>query len=89
MGVKNKFLKDFINEKIYVEQPPTFKFKKAFYKLIQAIKSQYEKLITSLIPKDFHMGKIDFTLFIKHKDSNFNYQLNYIGDILFASSYNQ
>ena len=54
MDVKSAFLNDFIDEEIYVEQPPSFqsfnfpnhyfKLKKAFYGLKQALRAWYERL---------------------------------------------
>ena len=68
---------DFINEEVFVEQPPefesfnfpnhVFKLKKTFYDLKQAPRAWYERLNKFLISSGFKMGKIDTTLFIKLK----------------------
>ena len=77
MDVKSAFLNDFINEEVYVEQPPgfqsfnfpnhIFKLKKTLYGLKQAPRAWYERLSKFILKKGFKMGKIDITLFIKTK----------------------
>ena len=69
MDVKSAFLNGFINEEVYVEQPPgfgsfhfpnhVFKLKKALYGLKQAPRAWYERLSKFLISSGFKMGKID------------------------------
>ena len=59
MDVKSAFLNGFINEEVYVEQPPgfedhqhpnhVFKLKKALYGLKQAPRKSYEKLSNFLL----------------------------------------
>ena len=71
MDVKSAFLNGFINEEVYVEQPPgfesfnfpnhVFKLKKALYGLKQAPRVWYERLSKFLISSGFKMGKIDTT----------------------------
>ena len=75
MDVKSVFLNGYINEEVYVEQPPGFednkkpnhvyKLKKALYGLKQAPRAWYERLRDFLLSKGFTMGKVDTTLFIK------------------------
>ena len=75
MDVKSAFLNGFINEEVYVEQPPgcgsfnfpnhVFKLKKALYGLKQAPRAWYKRLSKFLISSGFKMGKIDKTMFIK------------------------
>ena len=78
MDVKSVFLNDFINDEVYVEQPPdfqsfnfpnhVFKLKKALYGLKQALRAWYERLSKFILKKGFKMEKIDTTLFIKTKE---------------------
>ena len=78
MDVKSVFLNDFINDEVYVEQPPdfqsfnfpnhVFKLKKTLYGLKQALRAWYERLSKFLLKKGFKIGKIDTTLFIKTKE---------------------
>jgi hypothetical protein len=75
MDVKSAFLNGYINEEVYVEQPPGFedykkanhvyKLKKAFYGLKQAPRAWYKRLRDFLLSKGFIMGKVDTTLFTK------------------------
>ena len=72
MDVKSAFLNGYINEEVYVEQPPGFeddkkpnhvyKLKKALYGLKQAPRAWYERLRDFLLSKGFMMGKVDTTL---------------------------
>nr|GEX72577.1 copia protein [Tanacetum cinerariifolium] len=60
MDVKSAFLNGFINEEIYVAQPPGFidhvyKLKKALYDLKQAPKSWYDRLKAFLIKQEYKM----------------------------------
>ena len=87
MNVKNAFLNDVIEEKIYVIQfsksiheifqNHIFKFSKALYRLKQAPKAWYEHLCGFLHEKGFSRGcmYVDTTLFIKK---------NSFGNLLFV-----
>src|SRR3954471_11243923 len=79
MDVKSAFLNGFLNEEVYVHQPPgfekhsypnhVFKLTKALYGLKQAPRAWYERLSIFLIKNDFLRGKIDTTIFKKsHKN---------------------
>ncbi|GJX40114.1 retrovirus-related pol polyprotein from transposon TNT 1-94 [Tanacetum coccineum] len=80
MYVKSAFLNGFINEEVYVAQPPGFiyfekpdhvyKLKKALYGLKQAPKAWYDRLKAFLIKHEYNMGMVDDTLFTKKKSSN-------------------
>jgi hypothetical protein len=75
MDVKSVFLNGYINEEVYVEQPPGFeddnkpnhvyKSKKALYGLKQAPRAWYERLRDFLLSKGLIMGKVDTTFFTK------------------------
>jgi hypothetical protein len=75
IDIKSAFLNGYINEEVYVVQPPSFeddkkpnhmyKLKKALYGLKQAPRAWYERLRDFLLSKGFTMGKVDTTLFIK------------------------
>jgi hypothetical protein len=66
MDVKSAFLNGFINELVYVEQPPGFedprypnhayRLSKALYGLKQAPRAWYERLRDFLIEKGFKIG---------------------------------
>ena len=78
MDVKSVFLNGFINELVYVDQPPGFedprypnhvyRLSKALYELKQAPRAWYERLRYFLIEKGFTIGKVDATLFTKKLD---------------------
>ena len=66
MDVQSAFLNGYINELVYVEQPPSFedekkpnhvyKLRKALYGLKQAPRAWYERLRDFLLSKGFKMG---------------------------------
>ncbi|GJX39392.1 retrovirus-related pol polyprotein from transposon TNT 1-94 [Tanacetum coccineum] len=94
MDVKSAFLNGFINEEVYVAQPPGFiyfekpnhvyKLKKALYGLKQAPKAWYDRLKAFLIKHEYKMGMVDNTLFIKKKSSNLIIVQIYVDDIIFG-----
>ena len=81
MDMKSAFLNRYINELVYVEQPPGFedekkpnhvyKLRKALYGLKQAPRAWYERLRNFLLSKGFKMGKVDTTLFTKKLGKDF------------------
>ncbi|GJT06478.1 retrovirus-related pol polyprotein from transposon TNT 1-94 [Tanacetum coccineum] len=95
MDVKSAFLNGFINEEVYVAQPPGFidfakpnhvyRLKKALYGLKQAPKAWYDRLKAFLIKHDYTMGMVDNTLFTK-KDPNLIIVQIYVDDIIFGST---
>ncbi|XP_042983258.1 uncharacterized protein LOC122312662, partial [Carya illinoinensis] len=96
MVVKSAFLNGFINEEVYVEQPPgfenhispnhVFKLTKALYGLKQAPRAWYERLSGFLIEKGFSRGKIDTTLFIKYENDDILLIQIYVDDIIFGAT---
>ena len=96
MDVKSAFLNGFLNEEVYVHQPPgfentnkpnhVFKLTKALYGLKQAPRAWYERLSTFLIKNDFSRGKIDTTLLRKDNKTNFLIVQIYVDDIIFGST---
>ncbi|GJZ67657.1 retrovirus-related pol polyprotein from transposon TNT 1-94 [Tanacetum coccineum] len=96
MDVKSALLNGFINEEVYVAQPPGFidfakpnhvyRLKKALYGLKQAPKAWYDRLKAFLIKHDYTMGMVDNTLFTKKKNSNLIIVQIYVDDIIFGST---
>ncbi|GKC09732.1 retrovirus-related pol polyprotein from transposon TNT 1-94 [Tanacetum coccineum] len=86
----------FINEEVYVAQPPRFndfqkpnyvyKHKKALYGLKQAPKAWYDRLKAFLIKYEYSMGMVDNTLFTKKSKSHLIIVQIYIDDIIFGST---
>jgi hypothetical protein len=87
MDVKSVFLNGFINELVYVDQPPRFEdprypnhvymLSKALYWLKQAPRAWYE---------GFTIGKVDTTLFSKNLNGEIFICQVYIDDIIFGST---
>ncbi|GJS88424.1 retrovirus-related pol polyprotein from transposon TNT 1-94 [Tanacetum coccineum] len=98
IDIKSAFLNGFINEEVYVAQPPGFidfakpnhvyRLKKALYRLKQAPKAWYDRLKAFLIKHDYTMGMVDNTLFTKKKDPNLIIVQIYV-DIIFGSTYQE
>ncbi|GKE67452.1 retrovirus-related pol polyprotein from transposon TNT 1-94 [Tanacetum coccineum] len=96
MDVKSAFLNGFINEEVYVAQPPGFidfekqdhvyKLKKALYGLKQAPKAWYDRLKSFLIKHEYKIGIVDNTLYTKKKSSNLIIVQIYVDDIIFGST---
>jgi hypothetical protein len=96
MDVKSAFLNGYINEEVYVEQPPGFKddkkpnhvykLKKVLYGLKQAPREWYERLRDFLLSKGFKMGKVDTTLFTKKIGQDLFVLRIYVDDIIFGST---
>ncbi|GJY69988.1 retrovirus-related pol polyprotein from transposon TNT 1-94 [Tanacetum coccineum] len=96
MDVKSSFLNGFINEEVYVSQPPKFvdfkkpnhvyKLKKALYGLKQAPKAWYDRLKANLLYHEYTMGLVDNTLFTKKRDSHIIIVQIYVDEIIFGST---
>ncbi|GKC00760.1 retrovirus-related pol polyprotein from transposon TNT 1-94 [Tanacetum coccineum] len=96
MDVKSAFLNGFINEEVYVAQPPGFidfeksdhvyKLKKALYGLKPAPKAWYDRLESFLIKHEYKMGMVDNTLFTIKKSSNLIIVQINVDDIIFGST---
>nr|GEU72258.1 retrovirus-related Pol polyprotein from transposon TNT 1-94 [Tanacetum cinerariifolium] len=96
MDVKSAILNSFINEEVYMAQPPGFidfkkpdhisKLKKALYCLKQAPKDWYDRLKAFLIKHEYNMGIVDNKLFTKKKSLNLIIVQIYVNDIIFGST---
>jgi transposase InsO family protein len=96
MDVKSAFLNGYLNEEVYVHQPPgfensekpnhVFKLTKALYGLKQAPRAWYERLSTFLIKNGFSRGKIDTTLFRKLDKNDLLIVQVYVDDIIFGAT---
>jgi hypothetical protein len=95
MDVKSAFLNGYINELMYVEQPPSFedekkpnhvyKLRNALYGLKQAPRAWCERLRNFLLSKGFIMDKVDTTLFTKKIRKDLFVLQIYVDDIIFGS----
>uniref|UniRef100_A0A3Q7XZQ9 Uncharacterized protein LOC113786557 n=1 Tax=Cicer arietinum TaxID=3827 RepID=A0A3Q7XZQ9_CICAR len=96
MDVKSAFLNGYINEEVYVKQPPGFedsknpshvyKLKKALYGLKQAPRAWYDRLSTFLCERGFDKGEVDKTLFVKRENGHTLLVQIYVDDIIFGST---
>jgi hypothetical protein len=96
MDVKSAFLNGFINEIVYVEQPPGFedprypnhsyRLSKVLYGLKQALRAWYERLRNFLNEKGFKIEIIDTTLFKKKHNGDIFICQVYVDDIIFGST---
>ncbi|GJW84335.1 retrovirus-related pol polyprotein from transposon TNT 1-94 [Tanacetum coccineum] len=96
MDVKSAYLNGFINEEVYVSQPPgfvdfenpnyVFKLKNALYGLKQALKAWYDRLMAFLLDYMYTMGLVDNTLFTKKRDSHIIIVQIYVDDIIIGST---
>jgi hypothetical protein len=99
MDVKSAFLNGFINEKVYVEQPPGFedakdatypnhvyRLHKALYVLKQAPRAWYERLRDFLIEAGFKIGRVDNTLCTKIINTELFICKVYVDVIIFGST---
>ncbi|WVZ79656.1 hypothetical protein U9M48_027211 [Paspalum notatum var. saurae] len=94
MDVKSTFLNGYINELVYVDQPPGFedprkpnhvyRLHKALYGLKQAPRTWYERLRDFLIMQGFKIGKVNMTLFTKDVNGDLFICQIYVDDIIFG-----
>ncbi|WVZ52661.1 hypothetical protein U9M48_003699 [Paspalum notatum var. saurae] len=96
MDVKSAFLNGFIEEEVYVRQPPGFesakfpdrvyKLRKALYGLKQAPRAWYARLKSFLLKSGFVMGSVDKTLFLLSRSGDTLIVQIYVDDIIFGGS---
>ncbi|WVZ88964.1 hypothetical protein U9M48_035431 [Paspalum notatum var. saurae] len=96
MDVKSAFLNRFIEEEVYVRQPPSFestrfldrvyKLRKALYGLKQAPRAWYARLKSFLLKSGFVMGSVDKTLFLLSRGGDTLIVQIYVDDIIFGGS---
>src|SRR5438105_14164406 len=96
MDVKSAVLNGFIDEIVYVEQPPGFEYPscpnhvyrlyKKLYGLKQAPRAWYECLRDRLLAKGFNIGRVDTTLFTETMGDDIFVCQIYVDDIIFGST---
>ncbi|WVZ94194.1 hypothetical protein U9M48_040116 [Paspalum notatum var. saurae] len=97
MDAKSAFLNRFIEEEVYVRQPPGFesarfpdrvyKLRKVLYGLKQAPRAWYARLKSFLLKSGFVMGSVDKTLFLlSHGGDTLIVQI-YVDDIISDGSF--
>ncbi|WVZ76638.1 hypothetical protein U9M48_024594 [Paspalum notatum var. saurae] len=96
MDVKSAFPNGFIEEEVYVRQPPGFesarfpdrvyKLRKALYGPKQAPRAWYARLKSFLLKSGFVMGSVDKTLFLLSRGGDTSIVRIYVDDIIFGGS---
>jgi hypothetical protein len=96
LDVKNAFLHGFLEEDVFMRQPPGYedlrnpeavcKIDRALYGLKQAPRAWYSWLSGKLQELGFHSLKADTSLFIYRKNGISIFLLIYVDDIIVASS---
>lgn len=96
LDVQNAFLHGFLEEEVYMRQPPgcadpvmpghVCKLDKALYGLKQAPRAWYSRLSLKLQSLGFVPSKADTSLFYFRKASHIMFMLVYVDDIIVASS---
>jgi histone deacetylase 1/2 len=96
LDVQNAFLHGFLEEEVYMRQPPGFEHKnkphyvckldKALYGLKQAPRAWYSRLSQRLLELGFVPSKGDTSLLYFHKEDCTIFLLVYVDDIIVASS---
>jgi hypothetical protein len=94
--VKSAFLNGFLEEEVYVKQPPGFesaefphrvyRLRKSLYGLKQGPRACYGRLRGFLFNKGFEMGKVDKTLFLLRQGDDILIVQVYMNDIVFGGS---
>jgi hypothetical protein len=96
IDVKSAFLNGFLEEEVYVKQPPGFesaefphrvyRLRKALYGLKQAPRAWYGRLRGFLFNKEFEMGKVDKTHFLLRRGDDILIDQVYVYDIFYGRS---
>lgn len=95
LDVNNAFLNGFLNEEVYMIQPPGFeqhdpslvcKLNKALYGLKQAPRAWFERLKSALVKLGFVASKCDPSLFTLHTSHHKIFILVYVDDIIITGS---
>lgn len=96
LDVQNAFLHGFLEEEVYMRQPPGYvdnthpkyvcRLDKALYGLKQAPRAWYARLCSKLIKLGFTPSKGDTSLFYYNKGGHTIFVLVYVDDIIVASS---
>ncbi|RVX23684.1 Retrovirus-related Pol polyprotein from transposon RE1 [Vitis vinifera] len=96
LDVKNAFLHGFLNEEVYMEQPPGYtdphfpqhvcRLKRALYGLKQAPRAWFHRFSSFLLKLGFHSSQADSSLFVYHSSLGTVYLLLYVDDMIITRS---
>lgn len=92
MNVKTAFLKPFLKEDIYMDQPKGFKqfwrerlkckLKKTIYGLRQSKKKWYKDINATITSEDFTRGYINYSLYVKQTSKYIIIVIVYVDDLI-------
>jgi hypothetical protein len=96
LDIHNAFLHGFLDEDVYMSQPPGYedkkqpnyvrKLDKMIYGLKQALRAWYSRLSTKLLQLGFKISKVDNSLFYFKNNDVTTFILVYVDDIIVTSS---
>ncbi|RVW74885.1 Retrovirus-related Pol polyprotein from transposon RE1 [Vitis vinifera] len=96
LNVKNAFLHGFLNEEVYMEQPPGYtdpqfpqhvcRLKRALYGLKQAPRAWFHRFSSFLLKLGFHSSQANSSLFVYHSSLGTVYLLLYVDDMIITRS---
>src|ERR1044071_4500165 len=96
MDVKTAFLNGYLQEEVYMKQPPGFEDRKhpdhvyildkALYDLKQAPRAWYDRLTQFLLANGYRRGAVDRTLFLLEQNGEILVVQVYVDDIIFGST---
>lgn len=96
MDVKSDFLNGYIQDEVFVDQPPgfinpnfsdhVFKLMKALYGLKQAPTTWYDRLSKFLLENKFQRGQVDKTILIKKIEHDILLVKIYVDVIIFGGT---
>ncbi|XP_052197182.1 uncharacterized mitochondrial protein AtMg00810-like [Diospyros lotus] len=96
LDVKNAFLNVFLQEKVYMDQPPGYvdskhpthvcRLCRAFYGLKQAPRAWFHRFSSFLLVMGFTCSCADSLLFVLSRDADLIYLLLYVDDIVVTSN---
>ena len=97
LNVKSAFLHGYLEEQVYVDQPPgyvkvglehkVYKLKKALYELKQAPRAWYSRIEAYFLKKGFHKCPYEHTLFAKRGDiEKMLIVCLYVDDLIFTGN---
>lgn len=99
LDVQNAFLHGYLEEEVYMQQPPGYedptkpnyvcKLDKVLYGLKQAPRAWYSRLSSKLVALGFQASKADTSLFFYSQGNIHMFVLVYVDDIIVASSSEQ
>ena len=96
MDVKSAFLNGYLNDEVYVDQPPSYvkkneehkvcRLKRALYGLKQAPRAWYSRIDTYFEKHEFRKCPYEYTLSIKDLNGKFWFVCLYVYDLIFTGN---